>query len=83
MSCNDDSCFKDGIEYKHGSIVPKADGCNDCICSNGKTEMCTKMPCPKSEVIAKVYFFMSCKCTLGLSATVFCFQNRVVMLGLE
>ena len=54
MACNDDSCFKDGIEYKHGSIVPKADGCNDCICSNGKTEACTKLPCPKSEVIAKV-----------------------------
>ena len=51
MGCHEDSCFKDGIEYKHGSTVPKADGCNNCGCSNGKISWCTKLPCPPLLVI--------------------------------
>ena len=56
MQCFDDSCFKDGIEYKHGSAVPNADGCNSCGCYNGKLSICTLVACSKSEVITKVYF---------------------------
>ena len=56
MGCHDDSCFKDGIEYKHGSMVPKGDGCSDCDCFNGKIRCVTLIGCPESMVITKVYF---------------------------
>ena len=56
MQCYEDSCFKDGIEYKHGSTVPKADGCNDCGCFNGKIRCVALIGCPESMVITKVYF---------------------------
>ena len=46
--CDANSCFKDGIEYKDGSFVPLADGCNDCDCINGKASMRTELPCPPS-----------------------------------
>ena len=49
-ACYEDSCFKDGIEYKHGSGVPKADGCNSCGCHNGKLSTCTLVACSKSMV---------------------------------
>ena len=48
--CSEDSCFYYGVEYKHGSTIPKADGCNKCTCSNGKADTCTKLPCPPSKV---------------------------------
>ena len=56
MMCYKDSCFKDGIEYKHGSAVPQADGCNSCGCHNGKLSGCTLLPCSKSMVITSLYF---------------------------
>ena len=56
MGCHDDSCFKDGIEYKHGSIVPKGDGCSDCDCFNGKIRCVALIGCPESVVISIVYF---------------------------
>merc|ERR1712037_507795 len=49
--CFEDSCFYYGVEYKHGSIIPKADGCNECTCSNGKADSCTKLPCPPSKAL--------------------------------
>ena len=48
MACYEDSCFIDGIEYKHSSTVPI--DCNSCICSNGKLSWCTLKGCPGSEV---------------------------------
>ena len=54
MECDGNSCFKDGIEYKDGSTVPLADGCNDCGCVDGKASMCTKLPCPPSLVITDI-----------------------------
>jgi hypothetical protein len=56
LACYEDSCFMDGIEYKHGTAVPAGDGCNTCACINGKIGSCTLMGCPESMVIPKVYF---------------------------
>ena len=58
MRCYEDSCFKDGIEYKHGSTVPNADGCNSCGCFNGKLSICTLVACSKSQVITGILFFI-------------------------
>ena len=53
MACHEDSCFIDGIEYKHGSTVPI--DCNSCLCSNGKLSGCTLKGCFGYEVITKEY----------------------------
>jgi len=43
----DASCTVDGKTYKHGDYVPKGDGCNYCVCRNGKSRECTELDCTK------------------------------------
>ncbi|KAK6965874.1 von Willebrand factor C and EGF domain-containing protein, partial [Biomphalaria glabrata] len=47
MACPDNSgrCYVNGKWYESGTSVPKADGCNTCLCQNGQLTICTKMAC--------------------------------------
>ncbi|KAK0061701.1 von Willebrand factor C and EGF domain-containing protein [Biomphalaria pfeifferi] len=47
IACPDDSgrCYVNGKWYESGTSVPKADGCNTCLCQNGQLTICTEMAC--------------------------------------
>ena len=61
------TCTYGGEEYESGDSFDSEDGCNTCICAEGKVA-CTKMACPEDD--AEEIFALSEKDLIQINMTV-------------